>query len=74
MESGQAMSAEKLLRLSGKPFWSSLSLKSTYQGDKQGENSCNLGARAGGSLGIRFYLICSEHQHANKGNSQELRR
>lgn len=74
MERGQAMSAEEPLRLSGKPFWSRLSLKSAYQGDKQGENSCNLGAGAGCSLGIRFYLICSEYQHVNKGNSQELRR
>ena len=73
MKRGQAMSAEELLRLSGKPFWSSLSLKSAYQGEKQGKNSCNLGARAGCSLDIRFYLICNEHQHVNKGNSQELR-
>jgi hypothetical protein len=51
---GQVVSVEELLRLSGKPFWSNLSLKSTYQGDKQGENSCNLGAGAGCSLGIRF--------------------
>ena len=54
MKRGQVVSAEELLRLSGKPFWSNLSLKSAYQGDKQGENSCNLGAGAGCSLGIRF--------------------
>ena len=54
MKRGQVVSAEELLRLSGKPFWSNLCLKSAYQGDKQGENSCNLGAGAGCSLGIRF--------------------
>ena len=68
--SSQERSAEEPLRLSGKPFWSSLSIKSASQGERQGKNSCcSLGAGAVCSLSVnRFYLICGEHQHVNKGN------